>query len=83
MISGHVLFKKGEKISKSKSQAMLTHDELIQKYSADAVRFWACRAGLGKDIQFDEKEILNGRKLVTKIWNVANFAMMNFEDVIN
>ncbi len=80
MISGHVLFKKGEKISKSKDQAMMTPEELIAKYSADAVRFWACRAGLGKDVQFDEKEILNGRKLVTKLSNVANFAMMNLSD---
>jgi valyl-tRNA synthetase len=80
MISGHVLFKKGEKISKSKNQSMMTPDELIEKYSADAVRFWACRAGLGKDVQFEEKEILNGRKLVTKLWNVANFAMMNLSD---
>ncbi len=77
MISGHVLFKKGEKISKSKDQKMLTPEELISKYSADAVRFWACRASLGKDVQFDEKEILNGKKLVTKLWNASNFTMMN------
>lgn len=80
MISGHVLFKKGEKISKSKNQNMLTPEELIEKYSADAVRFWACRASLGKDVQFDEKEILNGKKLVTKLWNAANFTMMNIGD---
>ncbi len=80
MISGHVLFKKGEKISKSKAQTMMTPEELIEKYSADAVRFWACRASLGKDVQFDEKEILNGKKLVTKLWNATNFAMMNIGD---
>ncbi|RYY00359.1 valine--tRNA ligase, partial [bacterium] len=80
MISGHVLFKKGEKISKSKNQNMMTPDELIQKYSADAVRFWACRASLGKDVQFDEKEILNGKKLVTKLSNAANFTIMNIGD---
>ncbi len=80
MISGHVLFKKGEKISKSKSQAMMTPEEIITKYSADAVRFWACRASLGKDVQFDEKEIQNGKKLVTKLSNVANFAMLNLSD---
>lgn len=79
MISGHVLFKKGEKISKSKNQSIMGPEELIAKYSADAVRFWACRAALGKDVAFEEKEILNGKKLVTKLFNAANFAMMNLE----
>jgi len=80
MISGHVLFKKGEKISKSKNQKMLTPAELIANYSADALRFWACRSSLGKDIQLDEKEIQNGQKLVTKLWNSANFSIMNLSD---
>jgi valyl-tRNA synthetase len=80
MISGHVLFKKGEKISKSKGQAMLTPEELINKYSADAVRFWSCRASLGKDVQFDENEIQNGRKLITKLYNACNFVFMNLND---
>ncbi|GIW21413.1 MAG: hypothetical protein KatS3mg068_0420 [Candidatus Sericytochromatia bacterium] len=80
MISGHVLFKKGEKISKSKGQAMLTPEELINKYSADAVRFWACRASLGKDVQFDENEIQNGKKLITKLYNACNFVFMNLSD---
>lgn len=80
MVSGHVLFKKGEKISKSKGQAMLTPEDLINKHSADAVRFWTCRASLGKDVQFDENEIQNGRKLITKLYNACNFVFMNLND---
>ncbi|MFN8671208.1 MAG: valine--tRNA ligase [Candidatus Sericytochromatia bacterium] len=80
MISGHVLFKKGEKISKSKAQKMMTPEEMIDKFSADAVRFWACRASLGKDVQLEENEIKNGIKLVTKLWNAVNFAFMNLTD---
>ncbi|MEK7432017.1 MAG: valine--tRNA ligase [Cyanobacteriota bacterium] len=80
MISGHVLFKKGEKISKSKAQKMMTPEEMIDKFSADAVRFWACRASLGKDIQLEENEIKNGLKLVTKLWNAVSFAFMNLTD---
>jgi valyl-tRNA synthetase len=80
MISGHVLFKKGEKISKSKGQAMLTPEELVNKYSADAVRFWTCRASLGKDVQFDENEIQNGKKLITKLYNACNFVFMNLNN---
>lgn len=80
MISGHVLFKKGEKISKSKNQKMMTPEEMIEKFSADAVRFWACRSSLGKDIQLEENEIKNGNKLVTKLWNAVNFAFTNISD---
>ncbi len=72
MISGHVLAKRNEKISKSKSNAGKTPEELIEQYSADAVRYWACGSALWKDTVLDEKEILKWRKLVNKIWNVLN-----------
>lgn len=80
MISGHVQAKKGEKISKSKGNTRMSPEELIQQYSADAVRYWACGATLGKDTLFDEKEIQNGKRLVTKLWNAAQFATMNLSD---
>jgi valyl-tRNA synthetase len=80
MISGHVLSGKGEKISKSKTNSKMDPDELLAQYSADAVRYWACGAALGKNVAFDEKEIQNGKKLVNKIWNVANFVSQNLND---
>lgn len=48
--------------------------EMIERYSADAVRYWAAGTALGKDTQIDEQKILAGSKLVTKLWNVARFA---------
>lgn len=58
MISGHVLAKPSEKISKSKGNSGKTPEELIEQYSADAVRYWASGSSLGRDTVLDEKEIL-------------------------
>jgi valyl-tRNA synthetase len=63
-----------EKISKSKGGAAVTPDMLIEKYSADPVRYWACRNSLGMDTYFDEKTLDQGRRLVTKLWNAVRFA---------
>ena len=41
MISGFVLAKRGEKISKSKGNG-LEPTSLIREHSADALRLWAC-----------------------------------------
>lgn len=80
MISGHVLAKGREKISKSKNNAGKSPEALIQEYSADAVRYWACGSSLGKDTILDEKEIMNGKKLVNKLWNVLGFLKITLAD---
>ena len=48
--------------------------EMIEKYSADAVRYWAASTGFGKDSIISEEKIAVGAKLVTKLWNVARFS---------
>ncbi len=80
MISGHVLAKGSEKISKSKNNAGKSPEELIEQYSADAVRYWSCGSSLGKDTVLDEQEILKGRKLVNKLWNVMGFLKITLAD---
>ena len=80
MISGHVLAPKWEKISKSKNNAWLSPEDLIKKYWADPIRYWACGWSLWKDIVFDEKEIDKWRKLVTKLWNASRYAILNLWD---
>jgi len=47
---------------------------MIERYSADAVRYWAASAGPGKDAVISEEKIQVGTKLVTKLWNVARFS---------
>jgi valyl-tRNA synthetase len=73
-ISGWVVEGKGGgKISKSRGSS-LSPMEMIAKYSADAVRYWAASTGLGKDTTINEEKIAMGHKLVTKMWNVAKFS---------
>lgn len=63
-----------EKISKSKGGGPVAPLAMIEKYSADAVRYWAASAGTGKDAIIIDEKFQNGAKLVTKLWNVARFA---------
>lgn len=62
------------KISKSKGGGPMAPMEMIQRYSADAVRYWAASTSPGKDSVISEEKIQMGAKLVTKLWNVARFA---------
>lgn len=62
------------KISKSRGGGPMAPLEMIEKYSADAVRYWAASTAPGKDSVISEEKIQMGSKLVTKLWNVARFA---------
>jgi valyl-tRNA synthetase len=74
-ISGWALAPRGSrKISKSRGGGPSTPEEMIERYSADAVRYWAASTGLGKDTIISEEKIQAGAKLVTKLWNVARFS---------
>ncbi|WP_161975502.1 valine--tRNA ligase [Tengunoibacter tsumagoiensis] len=64
----------GEKISKSRGGGPMAPLKMIERYSADAVRYWAASTGFGKDTLISEEKIKNGAKLVTKLWNVARFS---------
>lgn len=79
-ISGHILLRKGEKISKRNGGGDLRPEEQITLHSADAIRFAMCGAALGQDAYYDEKELENGKKLVNKLFNAANFCFMNLSD---
>lgn len=47
MVAGHVLAQKGEKISKSKSNGSMEPEKLLERYSADAIRYWTAGGRLG------------------------------------
>jgi valyl-tRNA synthetase len=75
MISGWGIAPEGSgKISKSRGGGPMAPDEMIERYSADAVRYWAASTGLGKDAVISEEKVQSGAKLVTKLWNVARLA---------
>jgi len=78
MISGHGLDPKGQKMSKSKGN-FVEAQEVIKKFGADAFRYWAATVKLGDDLPYQEKDVLTGKKTVTKIWNASRFTIMNLE----
>jgi valyl-tRNA synthetase len=79
VISGHVLDPKGQKMSKSKGNAIAPQD-VLGKFGADAMRFWAAGVKLGDDLPFMEKDLETGKKTVTKLWNAIKFSIMHLED---
>jgi len=80
MISGHGLDEKGKKISKRLGN-YVSSEELVEKYGADAVRYWATGASLGQNLRFNEKEIKKGRQLTIKLWNVVRFILMDRAEI--
>ncbi len=79
VISGWALDPQGKKMSKSKGN-VIEPQEMIEKYSADCLRFWAAGSKLGEDLSFQEKDLLTGQKFITKFWNASKFAIMHLED---
>jgi valyl-tRNA synthetase len=82
VISGHALDPKGRKMSKSLGNIVEPH-LMIEKYSADALRFWAAGSKLGDDLPFQEKDLVTGQKFIIKLWNACRFAFMNLNDFDN
>jgi valyl-tRNA synthetase len=75
MISGWAVAGEGvAKISKSRGGGPMAPMEMLQRYSADAVRYWAASSGPGRDAIISEEKVAAGGKLVTKLWNVARLA---------
>ena len=79
MISGWALDPHGKKMSKSKGN-VIDPREMLKKYSADSLRFWAAGSRLGDDLPFQEKDLVTGNKFTTKIWNASKFAFMHLTD---
>jgi len=82
MISGWGLDKNGKKMSKSLGNFVAPED-IIAKYSADALRYWASKANLGQDLRFSEEDVVSGRKLLIKIWNASRFLITNIYPEFN
>ena len=77
-ISGFVTLQ-GEKMSKSKGN-VIRPQEVTEKYGADAIRYWAASSKLGEDFDYQEKDILTGKKTITKLWNASKFVFLNLKD---
>ena len=68
---------RGQKMSKSKGN-IIDPLELIEKYSADALRFTLLSmASPGRDVKLSEERVKGYRNFLNKIWNANNFLLMN------
>ncbi len=75
MVSGYVTVG-GVGMSKSKGTG-ISPKKILEEYGADALRFWAAGSKLGADMDYQEKDIVTGKKFVTKLWNASKFVFMN------
>ncbi|MBA7598185.1 Valine--tRNA ligase [subsurface metagenome] len=62
-------------MSKSKGNIIEPRDA-IQKYGSDALRFWAAGSKLGEDLNYQEKDLVAGKRFVTKLFNASKFVFM-------
>ena len=76
---GLVLDSKGQKMSKTKGNGTDPLDS-INKFGADAVRYWIATAPIGTSLRYSDDEVKRGSRLLTKLWNVAKYVLMNLTD---
>ncbi len=81
MICGFVLAKKGEKISKSKSNSEFSPKLIIENHSADVIRYWAANSKLGSDTFFSIDELTIAKRFITKLWNASKFSISHLQDI--
>jgi valyl-tRNA synthetase len=77
-ISGWCLAPDRSKMSKSKGN-VVTPDSLLERYGADAIRYWTATSKLGNDTALSEDVLKQGRRLVTKLWNASRFTALQLE----
>ncbi len=75
VISGNVSLG-GEKMSKSKGNVVKPQD-VMEKYGSDALRYWAAGSKLGSDLDYQEKDLITGKKFINKLLNASKFVFMN------
>ncbi|WP_298288511.1 valine--tRNA ligase [Novosphingobium sp.] len=67
----------GAKMSKSKGN-VVDPLLLIDKYGADALRFFMCAMeSQGRDVKMDERRVEGYRNFATKLWDAARFCQRN------
>jgi valyl-tRNA synthetase len=76
MISGHGLDPQGKPMHKSAGNTVAP-EPYIEKYGADALRYWTSSSVLGENNSFQEKEVVTGSRVINKLWNLGRFISMS------
>jgi len=80
LLNGNVLAPDGKKMSKSLGN-VISPEELLKNYPADAIRQWAAMSGaMAKDRPFSYEDLKFAKSFLTKLWNAAKFIEMNVKD---
>ncbi len=79
VINGMVLGEDGRKMSKSLGN-IISPDEVVEKYGADALRQWAATGIVGSDVIFTWKEIVAASRFQQKFWSILRFTMNHIRD---
>ncbi|MHA1910117.1 MAG: valine--tRNA ligase [Candidatus Kariarchaeaceae archaeon] len=75
-ISGHVVDRNGERMSKSRGN-IVKPEPLIEEFGGDALRFFgALEASHGSDIRFNKQRLAGGAKFLNKLYNISRFISM-------
>lgn len=53
--------------------------EIIDEFGSDAFRCYAASCSLGEDNAFRRKDVIRGKKLLRKLWNVEQFIHQNID----
>jgi valyl-tRNA synthetase len=79
LINGLIRDEKGQKMSKTKNNAIDPLD-IIREYGADALRFTlAIQAAPGMDISLSINRIKGYKTFANKIWNASRYVLMNLQ----
>ncbi len=79
LVNGMVLGEDGHKMSKSLGN-VISPEEVIKEYSADAFRQWAAVGGApGSDVMFRWKDVVAASRFFTKVWSIYRFSMSHLE----
>jgi len=79
VVNGMVFGDDGHKMSKSRGN-VISPEQVIDDYGADALRLWAANSVPGSDVPFAWKDVKHGYKFLRKFWNAFRFISIHIAD---